>query len=134
MKISRRNILLLLLLLPLFTITATAFHHHSRYNDLHCLTTTTTISDPKHPCFNYQGLRLLQPRPTSLPMPPRRRLDPRNGVAKRLVPSGPNRLHNHKSEVPLTPPPMINISWAPELKRLKTGVIRFYISSFKRSS
>ncbi|KAI3686687.1 hypothetical protein L1987_80370 [Smallanthus sonchifolius] len=72
---------LLLLLTLIITTTAsstsspeTSLLHH----DQHCATTTT--SNPKHPCFQYS-----QTLPSSLD-----EIDPRYGVAKRLVPSGPN--------------------------------------------
>ncbi|KAK1425759.1 hypothetical protein QVD17_21117 [Tagetes erecta] len=89
---------LLHLLIAIVTSAASpeTFHHH---HDHHCTTTTTTISSPKPPppppCFQSQTQTLhLRPLPPQHPQPPSEEIDPRYGVAKRLVPSGPNPLHN----------------------------------------
>ncbi|CAH1417072.1 unnamed protein product [Lactuca virosa] len=95
-------LLLLLLLIP-FTSSKkspeTSIHH--RLHDHHCA--TATISTPKHPhppCLQTQTLHPRRPPQPPLPPqhlqppPPPEEIDPRYGVAKRLVPSGPNPLHN----------------------------------------
>ncbi|KAJ9187403.1 hypothetical protein P3X46_002873 [Hevea brasiliensis] len=48
-------------------------------------------------CIHFQRMnthRLLGPPPPTPPSPPNEEIDPRYGVEKRLVPSGPNPLHN----------------------------------------
>ncbi|KAI3763679.1 hypothetical protein L2E82_13673 [Cichorium intybus] len=109
----RRKFLLRLLFLTLFIIPTsstnlpeTSLHHphHHGLHDHHCA--TATISTPKHqrphpPCLQSQILYPRRPPLPPLPQqhlqpppPPPEEIDPRYGVAKRLVPSGPNPLHN----------------------------------------
>ncbi|KAH7835261.1 hypothetical protein Vadar_024504 [Vaccinium darrowii] len=59
---------------------------------------TTQLSNPRTVCYDLPRIhRRLPPPPFSPPPPPKSPLDeidPRYGVEKRLVPSGPNPLHN----------------------------------------
>ncbi|KAI3763680.1 hypothetical protein L2E82_13674 [Cichorium intybus] len=98
----------LLPLLITFTSSANSpeisiYHPHQQLqlrDDHDC--TTATISTSKHPhphppCFQSQTLKLHRPPlpPQHLrPPPPPEEIDPRYGVAKRLVPTGPNPLHH----------------------------------------
>ncbi|KAK9074579.1 hypothetical protein SSX86_007177 [Deinandra increscens subsp. villosa] len=92
----RRKILSVVLLLHLLITAAastnspaTSLRHPRRHHDQHCTTIT------------FQSQRLHPRRPPLPPLPPQlfqppspEEIDPRYGVAKRLVPSGPNPLHN----------------------------------------
>ncbi|GAV91796.1 hypothetical protein CFOL_v3_35182 [Cephalotus follicularis] len=74
------------------------YHHHYHYilhicGSLSHESSRTLCSDLQR-IHRYRPLTpLLQPPPT-LPSSPDHDIDPRYGVEKRLVPSGPNPLHN----------------------------------------
>ncbi|KAI6686369.1 hypothetical protein NL676_032282 [Syzygium grande] len=65
-------------------------HHH-----LHYSCDPSSREDPPHYsnplCFHLERIRRRRHQP---PPPPPDEIDPRYGVDKRLVPSGPNPLHN----------------------------------------
>ncbi|KAK9074578.1 hypothetical protein SSX86_007176 [Deinandra increscens subsp. villosa] len=92
---SRREVFSLMLLFTLLIIVIsstntqkTSLHDPLYYHYGHS-PTTTTISDPKYPL---RSLPRHHTKPSML-----EEIDPRYGVAKRLVPSGPNPLHNWHS-------------------------------------
>ncbi|KAK8686834.1 hypothetical protein V6N13_125851 [Hibiscus sabdariffa] len=81
-------ILVFLLLLPLEASTPPPRSRHS------C--DSFPRSEQRSLCFQLQRLHNFQPFSPSSPPPPSNgeEIDPRYGVEKRLVPSGPNPLHN----------------------------------------
>nr|XP_027191052.1 CLAVATA3/ESR (CLE)-related protein 9-like [Cicer arietinum] len=86
----KTSLSLLLLLFLFFLSSATSsrnFHHH------HC--NSFSKRTPRSLCFNLQ--RTFHKNNMHIPVPQQGNgveVDPRYGVDKRLVPSGPNPLHN----------------------------------------
>ncbi|XP_039163122.1 CLAVATA3/ESR (CLE)-related protein 9-like [Eucalyptus grandis] len=70
-------------------------HHHHHHHLLHHSCDPSSGENPPHYtsslCFHLEQIRRRRQPP---PPPPPDEIDPRYGVNKRLVPSGPNPLHN----------------------------------------
>ncbi|GAB2297156.1 hypothetical protein Dimus_031268 [Dionaea muscipula] len=78
-------------------------HHHRRQHQLHHLSRQShrrfcdsfpTRYPPPSICIQFQSLLRNPPLPPPPPPPSEFDTDPRYGVQKRLVPGGPNPLHN----------------------------------------
>ncbi|KAI5678940.1 hypothetical protein M9H77_09890 [Catharanthus roseus] len=76
------------------TISSAVANHHDQLK-IHSQSwnTISTIKNPPGICYQLQRIRHCPPFPPS-PTPSDHDIDPRYGVEKRLVPSGPNPLHN----------------------------------------
>ncbi|XP_022735106.1 CLAVATA3/ESR (CLE)-related protein 10-like [Durio zibethinus] len=92
--------MLLLLLQPSTqTLTRTSPRNHQLHRQLHDSKFGSCDSfsgaQQRSLCFQLERIHKLQPVLPSLPPPSQvNEIDPRYGVEKRLVPSGPNPLHN----------------------------------------
>ena len=110
MKSSPSSWLWVLMLLGLVFLASSATHlgqfsnpttthhhhpHHRRHRSCSSAVSSSTEQAPSSLCIQIQRIR--GRRPLLLPPPPPSspdEIDPRYGVEKRLVPSGPNPLHN----------------------------------------
>lgn len=81
----------LLILITLFSISEAQSHHHNRQLAVHHPIPAQT---PPQIRFQLKRIRHCPPFPLPPPSTDDYEIDPRYGVEKRLVPSGPNPLHN----------------------------------------
>ncbi|XWS64203.1 hypothetical protein CRYUN_Cryun06bG0166200 [Craigia yunnanensis] len=72
--------------------------HHQQHDSKFRSCNSFSRTKQRSLCFQLQRIHKFQPFLPSLPQPPPppelNEIDPRYGVEKRLVPSGPNPLHN----------------------------------------
>ncbi|CAK9149516.1 unnamed protein product [Ilex paraguariensis] len=73
------------------TLPETSSSHRRCHHDQPLMCNTISTVSPPLMCFKLKGIRHCLPLP---PPPSLDEIDPRFGVEKRLVPSGPNPLHN----------------------------------------
>ncbi|KAL2546695.1 Uncharacterized protein Fot_15928 [Forsythia ovata] len=69
-------------------------HHNQQQVVRHHFCPPISAQTPPHIRFQPQSIRHCPPFPPPPPSPDDNEIDPRYGVEKRLVPSGPNPLHN----------------------------------------
>ncbi|OWM89491.1 CLAVATA3/ESR (CLE)-related protein 10-like [Punica granatum] len=91
---ARRPFLILAVLLLLVSASSCT-RHALPYRHSHSSCDSLVQQQPRSLCFHIQSIHRHRPLlPLPPPPPPDNEIDPRYGVEKRLVPSGPNPLHN----------------------------------------